>query len=93
MFDNDGSITRAELTEENEQENDASGHGGVHWSALPVHGHNRDGMVRKDEVAASGTFNDKEIDALFMLGDSNNDGEIDLEEFLLVPLNALTKLT
>ena len=58
---------------------------------------NGDGMVSKDEVAASGTFNDQEIDALFVLGDSNNDGEIDLEEFIgvLYPIvaNALVKLT
>ena len=58
---------------------------------------NGDGMVSKDEVAASGSFNDQEIDALFVLGDSNNDGEIDLEEFLgvLYPIvaNALVKLT
>ena len=58
---------------------------------------NGDGMVSKDEVAASGAFNSQEIDALFVLGDSNNDGEIDLEEFIgvLYPIvaNALVKLT
>merc|ERR1719323_1159896 len=58
---------------------------------------NGDGKVSKDEVAVSGAFNDQEIDALFVLGDSNNDGEIDLEEFIgvLYPVvaNALTKLT
>ena len=58
---------------------------------------NGDGKVSKDEVSASGTFNNQEIDALFLLGDSNNDGEIDLEEFLgvLYPIvaNALVKLT
>ena len=58
---------------------------------------NGDGKVSKEEVAASGTFNDQEIDALFVLGDSNNDGEIDLEEFLgvLYPVvaNALVKMT
>jgi len=58
---------------------------------------NGDGKVSKDEVASSGTFNNQEIDALFLLGDSNNDGEIDLEEFLgvLYPVvaNALVKLT
>ena len=30
---------------------------------------NGDGMVSKDEVAACGSFNDQEIDALFLLGD------------------------
>ena len=58
---------------------------------------NQDGMVSKEEVAASGTFNQQEIDALFVLGDANNDGEIDLEEFLgvLYPVvaNALVKMT
>ena len=58
---------------------------------------NGDGKVSKEEVAASGTFNEQEIDALFVLGDSNNDGEIDLEEFLgvLYPVvaNALVKMT
>merc|ERR1719244_1325377 len=58
---------------------------------------NGDGKVSKDEVSASGTFNSQEIDALFLLGDANNDGEIDLEEFIgvLYPIvaNALVKLT
>ena len=58
---------------------------------------NEDGKVSKEEVAASGTFNQQEIDALFVLGDANNDGEIDLEEFLgvLYPVvaNALVKMT
>jgi len=58
---------------------------------------NGDGKVSKEEIAASGTFNSQEIDALFLLGDANNDGEIDLEEFIgvLYPVvaNALVKLT
>jgi len=58
---------------------------------------NGDGKVSKDEVSESGTFNNQEIDALFILGDANNDGEIDLEEFIgvLYPIvaNALVKLT
>merc|ERR1719348_2481798 len=58
---------------------------------------NSDGKVSKDEVSESGTFNNQEIDALFLLGDANNDGEIDLEEFIgvLYPIvaNALVKLT
>jgi len=58
---------------------------------------NGDGKVSKEEMSGSGTFNDQEIDALFMLGDSNNDGEIDLEEFIgvLYPVvaQALAKIT
>jgi len=41
-----------------------------------------DGKVTKEEVAKTDLFNNQEIDALFLLGDSNNDGEIDLEEFI-----------
>jgi len=55
-----------------------------------------DGKVTKEEVARCDVFNDQEIDALFILGDSNNDNEIDLEEFIgvLYPLvaNALVKM-
>eukprot|EP00092_Neocalanus_flemingeri_P026177 GFUD01028374.1.p1 GENE.GFUD01028374.1~~GFUD01028374.1.p1 ORF type:complete len:1019 (+),score=296.62 GFUD01028374.1:74-3058(+) len=58
---------------------------------------NGDGKVSKEEVASSGTFNSQEIDALFILGDANNDGEIDLEEFIgvLYPVvaAALAKMT
>merc|ERR1719431_1611968 len=43
---------------------------------------NGDGKVSKEEVASSDIFNNQEIDALFTLGDANNDGEIDLEEFI-----------
>merc|ERR1740128_180093 len=56
-----------------------------------------DGKVSKEEVAKTDIFNQQEIDALFVLGDSNNDGEIDLEEFIgvLYPVVAvaLAKLT
>jgi hypothetical protein len=48
-------------------------------------------------MTASEHFNSQEIDALFTLGDSNNDGEIDLEEFIgvLYPVvaQALKKFT
>jgi len=58
---------------------------------------NGDGKVSKEEVASSNVFNQQEIDALFLLGDANNDGEIDLEEFIgvLYPVVAvaLAKLT
>jgi len=58
---------------------------------------NGDGMVSKEEVASTDIFNHQEIDALFLLGDSNNDGEIDLEEFIgvLYPIvaTALAKMT
>jgi len=43
---------------------------------------NGDGKVSKQEMAENNIFNNQEIDALFILGDSNNDGEIDLEEFI-----------
>ena len=56
-----------------------------------------DGRVSKAEMAASDTLNQQEINALFLLGDSNNDGEIDLEEFIgvLYPVvaQALAKIT
>jgi len=58
---------------------------------------NGDGKVSKEEVATADTFNSQEIDALFVLGDANNDGEIDLEEFVgvLYPIvaQALKKMT
>jgi len=58
---------------------------------------NHDGKVSKEEMSESDTFNQQEIDALFTLGDANNDGEIDLEEFIgvLYPIvaQALLKMT
>merc|ERR1711915_432805 len=58
---------------------------------------NGDGKVSKEEVAGTDLFNSQEIDALFTLGDANNDGEIDLEEFVgvLYPVvaGALAKMT
>jgi len=58
---------------------------------------NGDCKVSKDEMTESNVFNKQEIDALFTLGDCNNDGEIDLEEFIgvLYPLAAaaLAKIT
>merc|ERR1719385_537875 len=42
-----------------------------------------DGRITKVEMAQAG-FNDQEVNAIFSLGDSNNDGEIDLEEFIAV---------
>jgi len=58
---------------------------------------NGDGKVSKEEVASTDLFNSQEIDALFTLGDANNDGEIDLEEFVgvLYPVvaGALAKMT
>merc|ERR1719158_2802706 len=56
---------------------------------------NRDGLLSKDEL--SGKFNAQEAEAIFILGDLNGDGEIDLEEFigLLCPMAgmALARLT
>jgi len=55
---------------------------------------NGDGMISREELSGSDTFNSQEIDALFTLGDSNNDGEIDLEEFIgvLYPMVAQAML-
>jgi calmodulin len=44
---------------------------------------NKDGQISKDEMRGSG-LNDQEVDAIFKLGDSNNDGEIDIDEFITV---------
>ncbi|XP_023335211.1 calcium-binding protein LPS1-alpha-like [Eurytemora carolleeae] len=58
---------------------------------------NGDGLISKEEMYQCDTFNSQEIEALFTLGDSNNDGEIDLEEFIgvLYPVvaQALLKFT
>jgi len=66
-------------------------------AAFAVIDENGDGMISRDEMSASEHFNSQEIDALFTLGDSNNDGEIDLEEFIgvLYPVvaQALKKFT
>ena len=59
---------------------------------------NKDGSISRQELQGSGKFNNAEVDAMFILGDVNGDGEIDLEEFLglLCPtatdaLNRMTK--
>ena len=58
---------------------------------------NRDGLLSKQEMNSSGKFNAQEVEALFILGDLNGDGELDLEEFvgLLCPMAgmALSRLT
>merc|ERR1719334_2808125 len=58
---------------------------------------NKDGLLSKDELAGSGKFNAQEIEAIFILGDLNGDGDIDLEEFvsLLCPMAgmAIARLT
>merc|ERR1711971_644576 len=65
--------------------------------AFSVIDKNQDGKVSKEEMSALDMFNKQEVDALFVLGDSNNDGEIDLEEFIgvLYPMvaQALSKMT
>ena len=43
---------------------------------------NKDGMISRDEMAASGQFNAQEVDSIYILGDINGDGDIDLEEFI-----------
>merc|ERR1719187_1215804 len=56
-----------------------------------------DGMISREEMAGCNLFNSQEVDAIFILGDINQDGDIDLEEFigLLVPTAAVAiqKLT
>ena len=42
----------------------------------------KDGNISRQELAKSGKFNNQEVDAIFILGDVNGDGEIDLEEFI-----------
>merc|ERR1719309_172658 len=58
---------------------------------------NKDGLLSKDELAGSGKFNGQEVEAIFILGDLNGDGDIDLEEFvsLLCPMAgmAIARLT
>ena len=43
---------------------------------------NKDGLISRQEMSGSGDFDDHEVDAIFILGDVNGDGEIDLEEFI-----------
>ena len=43
-----------------------------------------DGMISHEEMRSCRKFNSKEIDAIFAIGDVNNDGEIDLNEFVAV---------
>ena len=58
---------------------------------------NKDGLLSKDELAGSGKFNGQEVEAIFILGDLNGDGDIDLEGFvnLLCPMTgmAIARLT
>merc|ERR1719187_532067 len=42
----------------------------------------KDGKISRSEMAKCGKFNNQEVDAIFILGDVNGDGEIDLEEFI-----------
>merc|ERR1712106_1027048 len=57
----------------------------------------KDGLLSKEELAGSGKFNGQEVEAVFILGDLNGDGDIDLEEFvgLLCPMAgmAIARLT
>lgn len=57
----------------------------------------KDGLLSKKELAGSGKFNGQEVEAIFILGDLNGDGDIDLEEFvsLLCPMAgmAIARLT
>jgi len=51
----------------------------------------RDGVLSKNEVSGSGKYNSQEVEAIFILGDLNQDGELDLEEFvgLMCPTAAM----
>merc|ERR1719369_1948146 len=42
----------------------------------------KDGVLSKKEIIGCGNFNGQETEAIFMLGDLNQDGDIDLEEFV-----------
>ena len=42
-----------------------------------------DGVLSKSELLESGKFNPQEVEAVFILGDLNQDGDIDLEEFVV----------
>lgn len=57
----------------------------------------RDGLLSKQEMNGCGKFNTQEVEAIYILGDLNGDGELDLEEFvsLLCPTAgmALSRLT
>merc|ERR1719474_1558216 len=56
-----------------------------------------DGQITRQEMTSSGKFNPQEVDAIFILGDVNGDGNIDLEEFigLMCPtaVEAISKMT
>ena len=56
-----------------------------------------DGHISRQEMSACGKFNSQEVDAIFILGDVNGDGDIDLEEFigLMCPTaaDAIAKMT
>jgi Ca2+-binding EF-hand superfamily protein len=56
-----------------------------------------DGLISRKEMGGCGKFNPQEVDAIFILGDANGDGEIDIEEFigLMVPTaaEAISRLT
>ena len=58
---------------------------------------NKDELLSKDELAGSGKFNGQEVEAIFILGDLNGDGDIDLEQvvspFCLMAGMAITRLT
>ena len=46
---------------------------------------NEDGSITKQEMASSGQkFNSAQIEAIFALGDVNDDGAFDLDEFIAV---------
>merc|ERR1740137_265726 len=56
-----------------------------------------DGQITRQEMSGSAKFNSQEVDAIFILGDVNGDGNIDLEEFvgLMCPTaaEAISKMT
>jgi len=56
-----------------------------------------DGKISRQEMSGCGKYNSQEVDAIFILGDVNGDGDIDLEEFigLMCPTaaDAISKMT
>ena len=47
--------------------------------------HDGDGVLSQEELRKSGSrFTNKEIEALFAVGDINGDGELDINEFINV---------
>merc|ERR1719350_52160 len=75
--DGDGSISRQEMASSGHKFNISD----VKKAFLAID-IDKDGVLSKKEIAGCGKFNGQETEAIFMLGDLNQDGDIDLEEFV-----------